>query len=87
MVNIIENFKNTVANFLEEITRLNTNPVADHLFEVQDKSKAEPLLEEQAMAFHHATAQLLFLSAHARCNIQPITSFLTTCVKFSVKDT
>ncbi len=60
---------------------MKTTPAADHLFEVQDKSLAMPLPKEQAIAFHHTTAQLLFLSVRARCNIQPATAFLTMCVK------
>ncbi len=42
--------------------------------------------KEQAMAFHHATAQLLFLSARARHDIQPATAFLTTRVKSPDED-
>jgi hypothetical protein len=57
---------------------MRTSPAMDHLFTVRDKSLAKPLLEEQARAFHHASAQLLFLSAGARHNIQPATAFLTT---------
>jgi hypothetical protein len=59
---------------------LKTGPVADHLFKVQEESEAKPLLEEQAMAFHNTTMQLLFPSAHARHNIQPA-AFHTTQVK------
>ena len=57
---------------------MRTSPAMDHLFTVRDKSLAKPLLEEQARAFHHASAQLLFLSAGARHDIQPATAFLTT---------
>jgi hypothetical protein len=86
MVNIIKYIKNIVPDFPEEITMTKTSLVADHLFKVRDKSKAKPLLEEQAMAFHHATAQLLFLSVRKRHNIQPATAFLTTRVKSSDED-
>ena len=44
------------------------------------------LPEEQAMAFHHTAAQLLFLSARARRDIQPATASLTTCVREPNKD-
>ncbi len=44
------------------------------------------LPEEQAMAFHRTTAQLLFLSARARRDIQPATAFLTTRVRPPDKD-
>jgi hypothetical protein len=52
---MIEYIKNFNANFPEEITTTKTSLAADHLFKVQDNSKAKPLPEEQAMAFHHAT--------------------------------
>ncbi len=38
------------------------------------------------MAFHSVTAQLLFLSARARGDIQPTTAFLTTRVRLPYKD-
>ncbi len=42
--------------------------------------------EEQARAFHHAAAQLLFLSARARRDVQPATAFLTTQVRCPDED-
>ena len=48
---------------------------------MQDPSLATPLPEEQARAFYHVAAQLLFLSARARQDIQPATAFLTTRVR------
>jgi hypothetical protein len=53
---------------------------------VRDPSLVKVLLEEQAMAFHHTTAQRLFLSARARRDIQPATAFLTTRVRLPDKD-
>jgi len=43
---------------------------------VRDPSLANVLAEEQAMAFHCTTAQLLFLSARVQWDIQPTTAFL-----------
>eukprot|EP00957_Ditylum_brightwellii_P043007 3257865-Ditylum_brightwellii.AAC.1 len=45
-------------------------PAAEHLFEVCKDNKDKLLSEEQTLAFHRTTAQLLFLSAHARPDIQ-----------------
>jgi hypothetical protein len=59
-----------------------TSPAADHLSKVRDPPLAKALPEEQAMVFHRATAQLLFLSARARWDIQPATAFLTMQVRF-----
>ena len=56
-------------------------PAAEHLFQVQNDSKAEFLSEEKSQEFHHITAQLLFLSACARRDIQVTVAFLTTRVK------
>ncbi len=62
------------------------SPAADHLFTVRDPSLAKALSEEQAMAFHRAMAQLLFLGARVRQDIQPATAFLTTQVRLPDKD-
>ena len=73
-------------DFPEEIVGIKTSPAADHLFEICNPSEAQPLPKEQVMAFHHATAQLLFLSARARRDIQPAVAFLTTRVKSPDED-
>jgi hypothetical protein len=86
VVNMIEYIKNIIDDLPEEIVWTKTSGVADHLFEVQDKSLAPPLPKEQAMAFHHTTAQLLFLSARARRNIQLATAFLMMRVKCPDED-
>jgi hypothetical protein len=78
MINMIEYLKNIINNFPEEIIATQTSPATNHLFIVHDLSLATPLPEEQARTFHHATAQLLFLSARARRDVQPATAFLTT---------
>ena len=61
-------------------------PAADHLFSVRDADKAKYLPEEKAFAFHHITAQLLFLSSRERRDIQTAVSFLTTRIKKPDKD-
>ena len=53
---------------------------------MRDPSLAKMLPEEQAMTFHCATAQLLFLSTRARQDIQPATAFLTTQVRSPDED-
>ena len=50
------------------------------MFQVRPDTEARPLPEEQARAFHHSTAQLLFLS-RVRRDIQTTVAFLTTRVK------
>ncbi len=59
VVNMVEYIKNIIANFPEEIIATRTSPAANYLFTVLSETEAKPLPEEQAMAFHHATAQLL----------------------------
>jgi hypothetical protein len=86
IVNMVEYIKNIIANFPEEIVATPTSPAANHLFMVWSESEAKPLPEEQAMAFHHATMQILFLSARARQDIQPATAFLMTRVKSPDED-
>ena len=69
-----------VAAFPEKITGVQSTPAADHLFQIRPASEARPLPEEQARAYHHTTAQLLFLS-RVRRDIQTTIAFLTTRVK------
>ena len=86
MVTMMEYIKNIIKDFPEKIVGTKTSPAVDHLFTVRDPSLAKVLPEEQAMAFHRTTAQLLFLSARARQDIQPATAFLTTRVRSPDKD-
>ena len=81
MINMIEYIKSIINNVLDEITAIRTSLAADHLFTLRDESIKKPLPEKQAKAFHHAMAQLLFLSARARRDIKPATAFLTTRVR------
>jgi hypothetical protein len=87
-INVIKFIKNIISDFPfpEEITAVQTSPAADHLFIVQDPTEAKPLPEKQARMFNYATAQLLFLSARAQCDIQPVMTFLTKRVKSPDKD-
>jgi hypothetical protein len=86
IVNMAEYIKLIVADFPEEISGFRATPAADHLFDVRDPLEAHQLPEEQARAFHHAVAQLNFLSARARRDIQPVTAFLTTRVRAPDED-
>ncbi len=70
-----------IEDFPEEITGGAPSPHTNHLFRIREEEKAVLLPEEQASAFHHAVAQLLFLSGRARRDIQTAVSFLTTRVK------
>ena len=69
-----------IAAFPEKITGVQMTPAADHLFQIRPDTESRPLPEEQARAFHHTTAQLLFLS-RVRRDIQTTIAFLTTRVK------
>jgi len=48
--------------FPEKIIRVSSTPAVDYLFTVRPPTEAQLLPEEQAHAFHHTVAQLLFLS-------------------------
>jgi hypothetical protein len=78
MVTMMEYIKTIFNNFPEEITGTKTSPAPDHLFTMRDLSLGKMLPKEQAMAFHRATAQIMFLSGRAHKDIQPATAFLTT---------
>jgi hypothetical protein len=69
-----------ISSFPEKIAGVQATPASDHLFQVRPVNEARLLPEEQARAFHHSTAQLLFLS-RVRRDIQTTVAFLTTRVK------
>ena len=71
--------------FPEKITGVQSTPAGDRLFQVRPPSEAKYLPEDQARAFHHTTAQLLFLS-RVRRDIQTTVAFLTTRVKHPDQD-
>ena len=70
---------NIIDSFPEPITGVSATPATDKLFQVRDDDR--PLPEEQAVMFHHVTAQLLFASTRVRRDIQTTVAFLTTRVK------
>ena len=70
---------NVIDSFPEKITGVSATPATDKLFLVRDDDR--PLPEEQAIMFHHVTAQLLFASTRVRRDIQTTVAFLTTRVK------
>ena len=78
-ISMIPYVKSIISDFMEEITGSAATPAADHLFQVNEE--AEKLSEEMSVAFHNATAKLLFLCKRARPDIQTAVAFLTTRVK------
>jgi hypothetical protein len=80
-ISMIKYLQNVVEDFPEVVTGRAATPAADHLFNVRDKRETRVLEEEQALAFHHTVAQLLFMSTGARQDIQTAVAFLTMRVK------
>ena len=76
-VSMIPYIDKILEDFPEEIKSGAPTPHSDYLFKIRDKSdpKYRALPEEQALAFHHAVAQLLYLSQRARRDIQTAVSF------------
>ncbi|EJK60825.1 hypothetical protein THAOC_18763, partial [Thalassiosira oceanica] len=68
-------------DFPEEIKSTSTSPAADHLFNVRDVEEATFLDTERADALHHCVAQLSFLKARSRPDLDPAVAFLTTRVR------
>jgi hypothetical protein len=72
--------------FPELIMGVASTPTADHLFKICSSSNPHCLPESLAIAYHHATAQLLFLSQVCH-DIQTAVAFLTTRVKYWMRMT
>ena len=81
-ISMIKYLKKIFVAFPEEITTTAETPAAEHPLKTgdrEDNTKALP--EEQAQAFHHTVAQLLFLCMRARLDIQTAVLFLTKRVR------
>ena len=74
-----------ITDFPEQLTGVASSPAADHFFKVREDTSTRKLPESQAIAYHHTTAQLLFLS-RVRRDIQTAIAFLTTRVKAPDED-
>jgi len=75
-VSMFKYLKNAIEEFPEIIRGRAATPAHNKLFEIRDKVGAKKLNEEQALAFHHMVAQLLFMAMRARQEIsrQPLLS-------------
>ena len=80
-ITMVKYIEEILEDFPEEITKSARTPHTDNLFKIRDPSEAEYLDDNMANMFHHAVAQLLFLSCRARRDIQTAVAFLTTRAK------
>jgi hypothetical protein len=85
-VSMVQYLKNIIAELPEVIQGKAAMPAAYHLFQIKDKKEAQPLPEEQALAFHHTVAQLLFMVMRARWDVQTTVAFLTKRIKSPDED-
>ncbi len=75
-----------IGKFLELIKGRAATPAHYKLFVIRDNKDARKLNEEQALAFHHTVAQLMFMATRARRDIQTAVAFLTMRVKSPDED-
>jgi hypothetical protein len=85
-VSMVKYLKGVIEAFPEQIVGKSATPARDRLFDIRDKKDRKLLEEERAVAFHHTTAQLLFMVTRARRDIQMAVAFLTTRVKSPDED-
>jgi hypothetical protein len=62
MIDMLPYLDKVITAFPEKIAGVQSTPAGDRLFQVRPSDEAKYLPENQARAFHHTTAQLLFLS-------------------------
>ena len=74
-----------IKDFPEEVRGKAATLAANHLFDVREEG-ARLLPPDRASAFHHSSAQMLFVGARARRDLQTTVSFLTTRVKAPDED-
>ena len=81
-ISMIRYLQKVLDSFPELIKSKAESPAAEHLFETRDDDPTQKILpEEQAQAFHHTVAQLLFVAMRARPDIQTAIAFLTKRVR------
>jgi hypothetical protein len=85
-VTMIDYLKGVINDFPEIIPGTAITPATTNLFEVRPHNEQKVLGEEQARAFHHSVAQLLFATTRARKDIQHMVAFLTMRVNSPDKD-
>ncbi|EJK70407.1 hypothetical protein THAOC_08237, partial [Thalassiosira oceanica] len=71
---------------LNPATATKASPAANHLSKIWDETEAIFLDEDRANTLHHATAQLGFLRARSRPDIDPAEAFLKTRVSKADED-
>jgi hypothetical protein len=64
-VSMVNYLKNVSKRFPKQIVRIAATPAGERLFDIRDAKEARPLKEECMIAFHHTTAQLLFMTMQA----------------------
>lgn len=85
-VSMIKYLKNMINKFPEVIKGQAATLAHNKLFVIRDDKDAKKLNEEQALAFHHRVAQLLFMATSVRQDIQMAVAFPTTRAKSPDKD-
>jgi hypothetical protein len=80
-ITMVDYLKGVIGDFPEVIDGTAPTAASEHLFDVRPDEERVLLEEERARAFHHAVAQLIFVSSRACKDIQLAVSFLTTRVK------
>ncbi len=64
-MSMVAYLKEVIVGFLELIVGKAAMLAGDRLFDIQNEKGTRPLEEERAIAFHHTTAQLLFVATRA----------------------
>jgi hypothetical protein len=85
-ITMIDYLKRVINDFPEIITGTAITPATANLFDVRPEDERKVLGQEQARAFHHSVAQLLFATTRAIKDIQHTVAFLTTRVKSPDED-
>ena len=60
-VSIIPDLNDILRDFQEHLGTASASPADKNMLKVQPKEEARPLPEEQAVAFHHVVAHLIFM--------------------------
>ena len=83
---MVDYLKGVLEDFLEVITLKITIQAANHMFKPRPEDEQTLINGEQATAFHHTVAQLIFFASRARKDIKMKINFLCNQVRIPDKD-
>ena len=83
---MVDYLKGVLEDFMEVTTGRNNSLAANHLFQVRTEDERKIIYKKRATAFHHAVAEILFVTSRTRKDINMAIDLLCTQVRILYED-